>query len=66
MDRITQKRLRFDHSKHSIINKVISKKYRNNVFPSYADFDKFIRKTVDKHKLKISALDIKSRYNNRL
>lgn len=65
LDRIIYKKLRFNKSKHECINKAIRRRYRNNdLFPTYYDIDKLIRKCVDRNRLEISAteLEIESKW----
>lgn len=57
--RIINMKLRFNKSKHECINKAIRRRYKNNdVFPTYYDIDKLIRKCVKRNKLKISNIEL--------
>ncbi|XP_066256755.1 death domain-associated protein 6-like [Euwallacea similis] len=54
-------RISFVQSKYNEINQALSKKYNNSVhFPTYYEFEKFIRKIVTKHKLDLSEQEIKT------
>lgn len=58
-NRIINMKLRFDKSKHECINKAIRRRYKNNdVFPTYYDIDKLIKKCVQRNKLELSNTEL--------